>query len=62
MSCGANNLGISARTAQGGIDHLVENGILHKIGSAERNRAYEAREVLIALDGFAARAKRGRRG
>lgn len=55
-------LGISARNAQGGIDRLVEDGILHKIGSAERNRAYEAREVLIALDEFAARAKRVRRG
>jgi Fic family protein len=55
-------LGISARNAQGGIDRLIEDGILHKIGSADRNRAYEAREVLIALDEFAARAKRGRRG
>ncbi|HEY8914292.1 Fic family protein [Lacisediminihabitans sp.] len=55
-------LRISARNAQGGIDRLVEDGILHKIGSAERNRAYEAREVLIALDEFAARAKRVRRG
>lgn len=55
-------LGISARNAQGGINRLVEDGILHKIGSAERNRAYEAREVLIALDEFAARAKRGRLG
>jgi hypothetical protein len=44
--------------AQRGIDRLVADGIPHQIGSASRNRAYEAREVLVALDDFAARAKR----
>jgi hypothetical protein len=52
----ADALGISARNAQGGIDRLAEDGILHKIGSADRNRSYEAWEVLIARDEFAARA------
>jgi Fic family protein len=55
-------LQISARNAQNGIDRLVEDGILHQIGTSERNRAYEARDVLGALDAFAARAKRRRRG
>lgn len=50
--------GIRARNAQGGIDRIVEDGILHKIRSADRNRACEAQEVLPALDDFAARAKR----
>ena len=54
-------LHVSARNAQNGIDRLVDDGILHQIGSAERGRAYEAREVLVALDAFAARAKRTRR-
>ncbi|WP_216363442.1 Fic family protein [Subtercola boreus] len=51
-------LGVSERNAQNGIDRLVGDGILHQIGSASRMRAYEAREVLFALDAFASRAKR----
>ncbi|MDF2443027.1 MAG: hypothetical protein JWR01_1230 [Subtercola sp.] len=51
-------LGVSERNAQNGIDRLVGDGILHQIGSASRMRTYEAREVLLALDAFAARAKR----
>lgn len=51
-----------ARVMQERVDRFVENGILHKIGSAERNRAYGEWEVLFALDEFAARAKRRRRG
>ncbi|MHB1172812.1 MAG: Fic family protein [Lacisediminihabitans sp.] len=53
-------LGISARNAQNGIDRLVGDGILLPSGPAARNRTYEAREVLAALDSFAARAKRSR--
>lgn len=53
-------LGISARNARNGIDRLVGGGILHQNGVAMRNRTYEAREVLTALDAFAARAKRSR--
>lgn len=56
----ASELGLSERNAQNGIDRLVADGILHQIGSAARGRAYEARDVLFALDEFAARAKRTR--
>ncbi len=57
----AAELQLSARNVQNGIDRLVDDGILHQIGSAQRGRAYEAREVLVALDEFAARAKRSPR-
>ncbi|MEF2976729.1 Fic family protein [Subtercola sp. YIM 133946] len=53
-------LGVTVANAQSGIDRLVRDGILHQIGSASRNRAYAAREVLDALDAFASRAKRAR--
>ncbi|MDM4761977.1 Fic family protein [Galbitalea sp. SE-J8] len=56
----SSELQLSARNAQNGIDRLVEDGILHQIGAGERGRAYEAREVLNALDEFAARARRSR--
>ncbi|CAN5266696.1 Fic family protein [soil metagenome] len=56
----ADELKMSARNAQNGIDRLVADGILHQNGNAERNRTFEAREVLAALDAFAARAKRTR--
>jgi Fic family protein len=58
----AAELGVTPMNAQSGIERLVSDGILYQIGSASRNRAYEAREVLAALDDFAGRAKRGRRG
>ena len=54
-------LGISARNAQNGIDRLVGDGILLASGAA-RNRTFEAHDVLVALDAFAARAKRTRFG
>lgn len=54
-------LGVSARNAQNGIDRLVSDGILFASGGA-RNRTFEARDVLVALDAFAARAKRSRFG
>ncbi|WP_272898622.1 Fic family protein [Subtercola vilae] len=56
----AGELGIDSRNAQNGIDRLVTDGILTQMSAGMRNRAYEAREVLTALDGFAARAKRRR--
>lgn len=56
----AAELGIDSRNAQNGIDRLVADGIFDQIGTAARNRAYEARQVLTALDAFAARAKRRR--
>jgi Fic family protein len=51
---------VSARNAQNGIDRLVTDGILHQNGASARNRTYEARDVLTALDAFAGRAKRRR--
>ena len=56
----ASALGIAAVNAQAGIDRLVGDGVLRQIGSAARNRYWEAPAVLDALDAFAARAKRGR--
>jgi Fic family protein len=56
----ADELGIDPRNAQNGIDRLVEDGILHQNGISVRNRTYEARQVLTALDAFASRAKRHR--
>jgi Fic family protein len=53
-------LQMTARNAQNGIDRLVSDGILRQIGNAQRGRAYEAPEVLDALDAFAGRAKRRR--
>jgi Fic family protein len=56
----AQELGVDARNVQNGIDRLAADGILHQNGASARNRTYEAREVLVALDAFAGRAKRGR--
>ena len=56
----AHELGVDARNAQNGIDRLVADGILQQNGASARNRTYEAREVLDALDAFAGRAKRRR--
>ncbi|MEO8907837.1 MAG: Fic family protein, partial [Microbacteriaceae bacterium] len=56
----AAELGVDSRNAKNGIDRLVDDGILHQNGTAARNRTYEAREVLAALDAFASRAKRRR--
>ena len=56
----AHELGVDPRNAQNGIDRLVADGILTQVGNGARNRAYEARDVLTALDDFAARAKRRR--
>ncbi len=56
----AGELDVDPRNAQNGIDRLVEDGILTQIGTGARNRTYEARDVLTALDNFAARAKRRR--
>lgn len=56
----ADHLNISERNAQNGIDTLVNDGVLHLIGGATRNRLFEAREILTALDNFAERARRNK--
>lgn len=56
----ATELQISDVAAQNGIDRLVEAGVLTKISAGRRNRIWEAREILAALDAFGMRARRRR--
>jgi Fic family protein len=56
----AATIGVSVQNAQAGIDQLVEDGVLTQIGQSSRNRIYEARTVIEALDDFARRARRRR--
>lgn len=51
-------LAIPAMSANRAIDRLVRDGVLDEVTGRRRDRLYEAREVLVALDGFAARAGR----
>jgi Fic family protein len=51
-------IGVSPQNAQLGIDQLVRDGVLAQIGHSSRNRVYEARAVIEALDDFARRARR----
>ncbi len=56
----ARELGVTAQNALRAIGPLVEVGILGEFTGFARNRMWQSREVLDALDDFAARA--GRRG
>lgn len=56
----ADELGISADNAMRPITPLVEAGVLSEFTGFARNRMWQAREVLDALDAFAARAMRSR--
>jgi Fic family protein len=56
----ATELGVTAQNAQRAIAPLAEAGILVEFTGFARNRMWHSREVLDALDDFAARA--GRRG
>ena len=56
----ATELGVTAQNAQCAIVPLAEAGILVEFTGFARNRMWHSREVLDALDDFAARA--GRRG
>jgi len=56
----AAELGVTAQNAQRAIAPLAEAGILVEFTGFARNRMWQSREVLDALDDFAARA--GRRG
>ena len=51
-------LGTTPANAQLAIDKLVELGILRQLGSAARNRLWQAPDVIFALDDFAERIKR----
>ncbi len=54
----ANGLGVSADNAMRPIAPLVEAGVLTEFTGYARNRMWQSREVLAALDDFAARAGR----
>lgn len=56
----ATELGVAAVNAQVAINRLVEAGVLVQITNGKRNRIWVAKEVVGALDAFAARAKRRR--
>jgi Fic family protein len=51
-------LGIPAMSANRAIERLVDDGVLNEVTGRYRDRIYEAKEVLLALDGFAARGGR----
>ena len=54
----AHGLGVSADNAMRPIAPLVEAGVLTEFTGFTRNRMWQSREVLSALDGFSARAGR----
>ena len=54
-------LGVGPTNLYRSLEPLVSAGILEEITNSRRNRAWRAREVLAALDAFAARAGRRRR-
>jgi DNA-binding transcriptional regulator PaaX len=56
----AAELSISEVAAQSAVDRLVEAGVLTQSTTGRRNRIWQARQVLAALDAFAARARRRR--
>ncbi len=51
-------LGIPAMSANRAIERLVAGAVLREVTGRYRDRVYEAKEVLVALDGFAVRAGR----
>ncbi len=51
-------LNVSTVTAQLAIDRLVEDGVLEQIGHGQRDRVWQASEVLGAMDRFADRSHR----
>lgn len=56
----ADRLGVSTVAAQQAINTLVDAGILTQFTAGKRNRLWQAREVIEAMDSFAARAQRRR--
>lgn len=57
----ADALGVSVVSAGSAIARLEVAGVLARANSGDRNRLWQATDVLDALDGFAARARRRRR-
>jgi hypothetical protein len=56
----AGALGIEARNAQRAIAPMADAGVLTEFTGFKRNRMWQTREVLAALDDFVARAGRRR--
>jgi hypothetical protein len=56
----ATQLGIPSTSARSALTHLTDVGVLHEFTGFTRNRMWEAKEVITALDAFAARAGRRR--
>jgi len=56
----ARELSLATSNAQQAIDRLVGDGVLRLIGKGARDRAWEAPEVISALDAFANRAAKRR--
>ncbi|MBK5250045.1 MAG: Fic family protein [Actinomycetales bacterium] len=54
----ADRLGVTGANAQLAIDRLVEDGVLSQIGNGRRNRAWQADEILDAMERFAVRVRR----
>ncbi len=54
----AAEVGVTAQNAQRAIAPLAEAGILTEFTGFARNRMWQSREVLTALDDFVARAGR----
>jgi Fic family protein len=53
-------LGVTSANAHRAIRQLAECGVMAEFSGRRRDRMWQAREVLVALDGFAARAGRRR--
>ena len=51
-------LGVSAQAIFAAIESLVAAGVLKQLNANRRNRVWVAEEVIVALDNFAARARR----
>ncbi|HZE49950.1 MAG TPA: hypothetical protein VE074_10330, partial [Jatrophihabitantaceae bacterium] len=54
-------LGVTSANAHRAIRQLAEAGVTSEFSGRRRDRMWQAREVLVALDEFAARAGRRRR-
>lgn len=50
--------GMSQRSVLRAVDALVDVGVLREVGSARRNRTWQAPDVFAAIDAFAERAER----
>lgn len=53
-------LGISEVAAHAAVNRLVDAGVLSQAAGGARYRVWQAHDVIMALDDFAARARRGR--